>query len=80
MKITVLTFGVAKDIMKGAAVDLDVAEELNAAGLNELLKTQYPQLKALRSFFIAVNGSYAAPSQLLHPGDEIAIIPPVSGG
>jgi sulfur-carrier protein len=29
---------------------------------------------------IAVNHSYAAYEQALHPGDEVAVIPPVAGG
>jgi molybdopterin converting factor small subunit len=36
--------------------------------------------QALPSALLAVNQSYAAPSDLVHPDDEIAIIPPVAGG
>ena len=80
MRMTLLAFGIAKEIVNGSTVSIDVDEELTVAELKELLKEHYPQLKELRSFLIAVNNSYASPSQLVKPEDEIAIIPPVSGG
>jgi molybdopterin converting factor small subunit len=46
--------------------------------------TQYPDLKELQdSMLIAVNGDYVSPkdNQLaIKPSDEIAFIPPISGG
>ncbi|NDC43347.1 MAG: MoaD/ThiS family protein, partial [Chitinophagia bacterium] len=44
------------------------------------LLTEYAGLLQLRTFAIAVNGEYAADEDLIKPGDEVAIIPPVSGG
>jgi molybdopterin synthase sulfur carrier subunit len=37
-------------------------------------------MKTIRSFMIAVNGEYSDPEQVLSANDEIAVIPPVSGG
>lgn len=44
------------------------------------LEQQFPRLKQLRSYMIAVNNEYAENSHMLTEKDEIAIIPPVSGG
>ena len=73
----VLLFGIAKDIAGAPAITTTVAD---VAALKEWLYTQYPALRELRSLMIAVNKVYANDEQALLPGDEIAIIPPVSGG
>lgn len=48
--------------------------------LRQCLVSKYPQLKGLRSLFIAVNHTYAEDTLRLTEADEIALIPPVSGG
>ena len=74
----VLLFGIAKDI---AGAPFIMAEDLTTvASLRSWLYTQYPSLVSLRSLLIAVNRVYAADDIVIHPGDEIAVIPPVSGG
>ncbi|RYF62770.1 MAG: MoaD/ThiS family protein, partial [Cytophagaceae bacterium] len=39
-----------------------------------------PALTGVKSILVAVNSEYAEPDTLLNPSDEIALIPPVSGG
>jgi molybdopterin converting factor small subunit len=42
---------------------------------------RFPALTQHRkSFLLAINKSYAASDTVVHDGDEIAVIPPVSGG
>ncbi|CAN5577384.1 molybdopterin converting factor subunit 1 [soil metagenome] len=49
--------------------------------LLKILEQNYPTLQLTgRSLYAAVNQEYARFDQLLHPGDEVAIFPPVSGG
>ena len=56
-------------------------EQLPDVGrLRAWLLEQYPAMKSLRSVMIAVNRAYAQDGQPLAPGDEIAVIPPLSGG
>ncbi|RBL93005.1 molybdopterin converting factor subunit 1 [Chitinophaga flava] len=74
-----LLFGVAKDIA-GAAMISFPATATDVAALKEWLYENYPPLRQLSSLMIAVNREYAADSQLIHAGDEVAVIPPVSGG
>ncbi|KAA2244499.1 molybdopterin converting factor subunit 1 [Chitinophaga agrisoli] len=75
----VLLFGIAKDIAGAPSITLDAAPE-KVAVLREQLYQRYPRLRELRSCMIAVNKVYAADGDTLQPGDEIAVIPPVSGG
>ncbi|RPE09305.1 MoaD/ThiS family protein [Chitinophaga lutea] len=75
----VMLFGIMKDIV--AAGSLTVPEQLSDVGaLRTWLLQEYPAMKNLRAVMIAVNKAYAADGQPLAPGDEIAIIPPLSGG
>lgn len=80
MKIKILAFGIAKDIFGGASVNLEMANDSTVYNLKYLLEQQYPRLKQLASYMVAVNNEYALPGDSLHERDEIAIIPPVSGG
>ena len=79
MNYRIKTFGIAYDILGGREVNLEVPAT-TVGELREALLARYPALQELRSLFIAVNQSYADDSQGLRPEDEIALIPPVSGG
>ncbi len=80
MKVNVLAFGIARDIMGGSMVGVEVPNACSIGVLKELLTNSYPALTRLSSFTIAVNGEYALPDRAIKSGDEVAIIPPVSGG
>lgn len=74
----VLLFGIAKDI---AGEPFITAEGITTvAALKSWLFQQYPAMQKLKSLMIAVNKVYATDEETLNPQDEIAIIPPVSGG
>lgn len=79
MELNILLFGVTKDIVGGKTtlVNLNESTVLN---LKSTLFEQYPKLKGLNSLMIAVNNEYADDDLVLKSSDEVAIIPPVSGG
>jgi molybdopterin synthase sulfur carrier subunit len=79
MKHTIKTFGMAREIMGGREVVLETAGR-TVGDLRNALTKAYPQLLEMRSLFIAVNLKYASDAVELNETDEIAIIPPVSGG
>jgi molybdopterin synthase sulfur carrier subunit len=79
MKYKVKAFGVTKDILGGKETVVEV-EGQTVAELRETLLKTYPKLAGLRSLLIAVNNAYAEESTGLQEADEIALIPPVSGG
>ncbi|WP_418026429.1 MoaD/ThiS family protein [Paenibacillus sp. JJ1722] len=56
-------------------------ETMTVAALKDLLFECFPESAAqLQGSFVARNQAYAAPEDLVSIYDEIAIIPPVSGG
>ena len=72
-------FGIAREIMGGS--EISISEPVNdVAELRALLLNRYPKLKDLNSLLIAVNQKYASDEIAVAETDEIAIIPPVSGG
>lgn len=79
MELKIKTFGVARDMMGGKEVVVKI-DGNDVAALRKALATNYPLLQTLRSLLIAVNQQYAEDSQTLTEIDEIALIPPVSGG
>ena len=71
-------FGIVKEIAGTATITVDSIN--NVAALKASLAAQYPLLSQLSSFMIAVNGEYANDETTIQDGDEVAVIPPVSGG
>jgi molybdopterin synthase sulfur carrier subunit len=80
MKLKLSLFGITKEIVGSSEVELTAPDTQSVGGLMEQLRTQYPQLGELTSFAVAVNNEYAPDEYELHERDEIALIPPVSGG
>jgi molybdopterin synthase sulfur carrier subunit len=80
LKIKILAFGIAKDIFKSNSIYIELNMNDTIANLKQLLEDQFPQLLQLKSYLIAVNNEYVQPNYNIKKEDEIAIIPPVSGG
>ncbi len=80
MKITVRFFALGRELVGRDTLSREIAENTSVAAVLESLKSEYPQLAKLNSFLLAVNMEYVPPEALLNEGDELAIIPPVSGG
>jgi molybdopterin converting factor small subunit len=80
MRINVLAFGIAKEIIGGPVIDLEVNDPGSVGGLKVQLENEFPALKKLGTYMIAVNNEYEGEQKTLKTTDEVAIIPPVSGG
>ena len=80
MIVKILAFGITKDILGTMQKEIEINEEINVRELKELLEKDFPELKRLKSYFIAIDDEYAEDDQILTVSNEIAIIPPVSGG
>jgi molybdopterin converting factor small subunit len=73
-------FGITRDIIGQTVLDFPLAENTQVDTLLANLKANYPQLNNIKSLLVAVNSEYAEAGQVINPSDEIALIPPVSGG
>ena len=80
MDIQLLAFGIAKEIISKQDNRFDIPEGTTVQALKALLILQYPDFSALASLKLAVNGAYVTDDYMISAGDEVAIIPPVSGG
>ena len=76
----ILAFGIVKEIFSHQVIEVDRPAGLTIDELKVLLEQKYPRLNQLGSYLIAVNNEYAAGNDAIHEGDEVAVIPPVSGG
>ncbi len=81
MQVRVLFFGMLKDLTGSAGETLPVREGALLGDVLAHYEKQVPRLKELiPSLAMSVNREYAGPETRLHSGDEIALLPPVSGG
>lgn len=78
-KYRIKAFGITKDIL-GARETLLELQGDTVGSLRSALKNRYPSLAEIRSLMIAVNNAYAEDALAISESDEIALIPPVSGG
>lgn len=78
----VLLFGIAKDIVGKSQLEFSETDKVpsSVSELKKLISEAYPEFSKLSSLAVAVNSEYARDDVLLNSADEIAIIPPVSGG
>jgi molybdopterin converting factor subunit 1 len=72
-------FGIAREIFGSREIVIQLHGQ-TVADLRRELLSLYPDLTGLRSLLIAVNNDYAEETAILNETDEIAVIPPVSGG
>ena len=81
MKIKVLFFGLTRDLTGFSQEQIQLPEGESLEGLWRHYETRFPRLRELGpSLLAAVNEEVAARSCPLRDGDEVAFMPPVSGG
>jgi MoaE-MoaD fusion protein len=81
MRVTVLFFGVLKEMLASESQTLDLPQGATVdAVLGHFRELMPQQPKLWSTLAVAVNQSYAPASCLLRDGDEVALLPPVSGG
>jgi|SRR5579875_733302 len=81
MRIHVLVFGVLKDILPEASATLDLEDGACVQQVIGHFRKAFEQDERLwNSLAVAVNREYVSASHTLHDGDEVALLPPVSGG
>lgn len=81
MFVKVQLFAKPREIVKQDTVTVELGTLLTVEGLRTALAASYPPIiPTLANCRFAVNHELADESLILTPGDEVALIPPVSGG
>jgi molybdopterin converting factor subunit 1 len=79
--MTVLLFAAARDLAGADSVVVELPAGSTTAELRRELARRIPALAGLLAkSAIAVNHDFAEDDRVLQPNDELAVIPPVSGG
>jgi len=81
VRVTVRLFARLRDIAGAAELSRDLASGATIGDVWRQLANEVPELANYeRSISTAINADYAKMDQVVDDGDEIAFLPPVSGG
>jgi molybdopterin synthase catalytic subunit len=81
MQVRVLPFGVLKDWLGSAAATVELPEGATVAELLDRMGGGGPEReRLLQGIAVSVNAEYAMATHMLREGDEVGLLPPVSGG
>jgi MoaE-MoaD fusion protein len=79
MQVRVLFFGMLKDLAGKPSESINLPEGATLGDVLRHYEDAIPR-ELMTSMAMSVNQEYAAPDARLGPGDEVALLPPVSGG
>jgi molybdopterin converting factor subunit 1 len=81
VRIKVLFFGLVRDVVGRREDSLEVSDGGHLGEVFEHYAAKFPKLRDMSgSIVLALNQQFSAPSAPLAEGDEVALLPPVSGG
>jgi molybdopterin synthase sulfur carrier subunit len=82
MKVSVLLFAHARELVESSSVELELPDgNVTVKSVTDALTSKYPALAdVMKTAMIAVNRKYVDEDANVSAKDEIAVIPPVSGG
>jgi molybdopterin synthase catalytic subunit len=81
MNLTVRLFAVLRERARAGELALrDLPDALDARGLKLAIERRHPELGSLAHVRVVVGTSYVAETHAIRGGDEVSLLPPVSGG
>lgn len=80
MEVSVKYFGIFQECAKKKEKKIQLAKPCTAQELYQILLSDFPEKRKLPKILFAVNQEFVKPSHLLKDGDELALLPPMSGG
>ena len=80
MRVAVRFFAMFRERAGVSHTEVELPDGASPAQLLEHLRTQFPSLPSESPVLMAVNSEYVSEEAVLQDGDEVAFIPPVSGG
>lgn len=79
--VRIQLFSVLRECMQSRFIDVTISGQMEADAFIDAVCEQHPRISGYRSLMnLAVNQTYARQGDLVGPGDEVALITPVSGG
>ena len=79
LKIKILPFAFYRELLERREMEVTVAKGATLADLKEALDRTFPRFKDYLPL-MAINGEMKPLHALLKEGDEVALLPPFSGG
>lgn len=80
IRVKLVPYGIARDILGSSEKTLKISEGDPVAVARQHLLLKFPAFSKLASLRFAINEEYCDDNTPLKDGDELVIIPPVSGG
>jgi molybdopterin synthase catalytic subunit len=81
MRVRILVFGVLKDLIPESTATLELPDWACVRDLLDHYRKSFAEREELwRSVAVAINREYVSVDHALKDGDEVALLPPVSGG
>ena len=81
MELTVRLFALYRERAGTREFSLDLPSGATVADLTDAVRLRFPRLAPPDvKIVVAVNADYADPEDVLNAGDDVCLIPPVSGG
>ena len=82
MQVKILSFGILKNVIPASTLTLEDATTVGGllAQLQSELSARHLEERLLQGIAVSVNAEYAQASRVLQEGDEVGLLPPVSGG
>lgn len=80
--VTIKFFAMLKGKVGRDEVEISIPGQIALNQLKEILKREFPSIKDYidKSIMISVNQEFAASDTIIKDGDEVALLPPFSGG
>lgn len=79
VQVRVIPFGILKDWLGASPATVELPDGASVAELLAHVGSRVPE-RALCGIAVSVNAEYASATQVLRQGDEVGLLPPVSGG
>ncbi|BAQ65182.1 MoaD/ThiS family protein [Geminocystis sp. NIES-3709] len=79
--VKIKLFAIYQEIYQQPEITLEITANTKLKDILSIIEKQKPSIKSWKQITrLAVNLEFVNPEYCLHDGDEIALIPPVSGG
>ena len=81
VRINVRFFAILRDRAGVASASVELPDRSDVSSAVETIANRYPSIQnELKRAAFAINRNYTQSNEILNDGDELALIPPVSGG